>query len=83
MNNDFLYSFIKKIPPHDSIDENIKAICCPDCDKLNEVSFTKDYKIDEKYIKAQLKYNSTQKLYYYPKGKRYWKGKLESNIITF
>lgn len=78
-----LYSQIKKIAPNDSIDENIKAYCCPECDILNDVVFRKDYKINEKYIKAQLFYNSKKKLYNYPKGKKYWKGKLESNILYF
>ena len=83
LDNRTLLLYIKFIPPNDSIDENVKAYCCPQCDILNDVYFTKDYKIDEKYIKAQLKYNSKQKLYKYPKGAKYWKGILESEIIYF
>jgi hypothetical protein len=83
LSDSLLLSFIKKIPPHSSIEDNLKAFCCPDNDMVNEVVFSKDYKIDEKYIKAQLKYNSKRKLYNFPKGAKYWRGKLESNIIYF
>ena len=83
LSDKMMLSQIKLIPPNDSIDENVKAYCCPQCDTLNDMSFRKDCKIDEKYIKAQLKYNSKQKLYKYPKGAKYWKGILESEIIFF
>lgn len=83
LDDKLLLSYIKIIPPLDSIDESVKSFCCPKCDVLNDVVFKKDYKIDEKYIKAQLKYNSKKKLYEYPKRAKYWKGILESEIIFF
>jgi len=83
LNDSLLLTFIKKIPPHSIIDEPIKAYCCPDNDKLNEVIFKKEYKPKKKYIKAQLKYDGEKELYNFPKGAKYWKGKLESNILYF
>jgi hypothetical protein len=83
LNDTILSSFIVKIAPKDSLKDYVKAFCCPDCDKLDKIEFRKDYKLDEKYIVAKLTYNSKQKIYYYPKRKKYWKGILESNSIFF